>query len=128
MLRRGDVPKEEDAVTGWSMEAVGCAVTVSVRFLRDVWPSLKPGGLLVYSTCTLNTLEDEENVAWIAEELGAEILPLDVEPGWGVVGNLLPLSSVKDTVKAERLFSRRPFHSRFYSWRRLLFGRFTKKW
>ena len=33
-----------------------------------------------------------------------EILPLDVEPGWGVVGNLLPLSSVKDTVKAERLF------------------------
>ena len=96
--------KEEDAVTGWSMEAVRMCRDRQREILRDVWPSLKPGGLLVYSTCTLNTLEDEENVAWIAEELGAEILPLDVEPGWGVVGNLLPLSSVKDTVKAERLF------------------------
>ena len=43
-------------------------------------------------------------MAWIAEELGAEILPFDVEPGWGVVGNLLPVSSVKDTAKAEKLF------------------------
>ena len=97
--------KEEDAVTGWSMEAVRICRDRQREILRDVWPSLKPGGLLVYSTCTLNALEDEENVAWIAEELGAEILPFDVEPGWGVVGNLLPVSSVKDTAKAEKLFS-----------------------
>ena len=96
--------KEEDAVTGWSMEAVRMCRDRQREILRDVWPSLKPGGLLVYSTCTLNALEDEENVAWIAEELGAEILPFDVEPGWGVVGNLLPVSSVKDTAKAEKFF------------------------
>ena len=100
--------KEEDAVTGWSMELCGCAKIVSVRFCVTYGLRLKPGGLLVYSTCTLNALEDEENVAWIAEELGAEILPFDVEPGWGVVGNLLPVSSVKDTAKAES-FSRRHF-------------------
>ena len=96
--------KEEDAVTGWSMEAVRMCRDRQREILRDVWPSLKPGGLLVYSTCTLNALEDEENVAWIAEELGAKILPFDVESGWGVVGNLLPVSSVKDTAKAEKLF------------------------
>ena len=96
--------KEEDAVTGWSMEAVRMCRDRQREILRDVWPSLKPGGLLVYSTCTLNALEDEENVAWIAEELGAKILPFDVESGWGVVGNLLPVSSVKDTAKAEKFF------------------------
>ena len=100
----GRFRKEEDAVTGWSMEAVRMCRDRQREILRDVWPSLKPGGLLVYSTCTLNALEDEENVAWIAEELGAEILPFDVEPGWGVVGNLLAVSSVKDTAKAEKLF------------------------
>ena len=78
--------KKEDAVTGWSMEAVRMCRDRQREILRDVWPSLKPGGLLVYSTCTLNALEDEENVAWIAEELGAKILPFDVESGWGVVG------------------------------------------
>ena len=41
--------------------------------MRDIWHCLKPGGLLVYSTCTYNREENEDNVAWIAEELGAEV-------------------------------------------------------
>ena len=96
--------KDPVAVEEWSTDNVQVCWQRQRRILADIWPALKPGGLLIYSTCTYNREEDEENVAWIAEELGAEILPLDVEPGWGVVGNLLPLSSVKDTVKAERLF------------------------
>lgn len=96
--------KEEDAVMGWSMEAVRMCRDRQREILRDVWPSLKPGGLLVYSTCTLNALEDEENVAWVAEELGAEVLPFDVEPEWGVVGNLLPDSAVEDAKRTEKPF------------------------
>lgn len=96
--------KEEDAVTGWSMEAVRMCRDRQREILRGVWPSLKRGGLLVYSTCTLNALENEENVAWIVGELGAETLPLDVEPGRGVIGNLLPASSVGDAARAGRLF------------------------
>ena len=37
--------KEEDAVTGWSMEAVRMCQDRQREILRDVWPSLKPGGL-----------------------------------------------------------------------------------
>ena len=44
---------------------------------------------MIYSTCTYNTLEDEENVRWIAQELGADILPCNPQPAWNVVGNLL---------------------------------------
>jgi NOL1/NOP2/fmu family ribosome biogenesis protein len=40
---------------------------------------LKTDGILVYSTCTFNREENEDNVQWICEELGAEILKLDLK-------------------------------------------------
>lgn len=87
--------KEEDAVTGWSHEAVRLCRDRQREILSDVWPALKPGGLLIYSTCTLNQYEDEENVAWIARELGADVLPLCPEESWGVAGNLLASSDMQ---------------------------------
>ena len=80
--------KEEEAVSGWSMANVVMCRDRQRDILRTAWPVLKPGGLLVYSTCTFNPLEDEENVAWIAAELGAEVLPLDVPAEWHVEGDL----------------------------------------
>ena len=80
--------KEEEAVAGWSMEQVMMCRDRQRAILEDVWPALKPGGLLVYSTCTLNAYEDEENVAWIAGTLGAEVLPVEVDDAWGATGNL----------------------------------------
>jgi NOL1/NOP2/sun family putative RNA methylase len=55
--------KDPDAAKQWSPEAVdACAVRQ-----RDILPHaaamLKPGGTLVYSTCTFNTLENEEIIA-----------------------------------------------------------------
>lgn len=81
--------KEEDAVSGWSMDNVMMCRDRQREIISQVWPALKSGGLLVYSTCTLNQYENEENVAWIASELGAEVLPLDVPSEWGICGNLL---------------------------------------
>ena len=59
------------------------------RIISDIWPSLKPGGLLIYSTCTYNTKEDEENIRWMHDEFGAEILPVDAPAEWNITGNLL---------------------------------------
>lgn len=96
--------KEEDAVTGWSMDNVRMCRDRQRGILSDVWPALKEGGLLVYSTCTLNQFEDEENVAWIARELGAEVLPLEIPAEWGVAGNLPATSGVPVGVEgAERV-------------------------
>ena len=66
--------KEEEAVRGWSEERVRADAALQRKIVADLWPSLREGGLLVYSTCTLNTEENGENVAWIASELGAEII------------------------------------------------------
>lgn len=80
--------KDPVAVDEWSVENVDLCWQRQRRILRDIWQCLKPGGLLVYSTCTYNLEENEENVAWIAHELGAEILPLPVEEEWHITGNL----------------------------------------
>lgn len=82
--------KEEEAISGWNMQSVLMCRDRQRDIIRDVWPSLKPGGLLVYSTCTFNQYEDEENVAWIVRELGAEVLPVNAECSWGVLSNFLP--------------------------------------
>ena len=81
--------KDEVAVEEWSVENVDFCWKRQRRILSDIWPALKPGGLLIYSTCTFNTEENEENVAWIAKELGAEVLSVPVEEDWGITGNLL---------------------------------------
>ena len=80
--------KDDTAISEWSPDNVDLCWQRQRRILSDIWPSLKPGGLLVYSTCTLNRQEDEDNVAWIAEELGAEVLPVEVSKEWGITGNL----------------------------------------
>lgn len=66
--------KDEGAIRDWSVENVDTCWRRQRSILTDIWPTLKPGGLLVYSTCTFNHFEDEDNVAWIAEHLGAEVL------------------------------------------------------
>ena len=81
--------KDPVAVDEWSLENVDICWRRQRRILTDIWPALKPGGLLIYSTCTFNREEDEDNVAWIARELGAEVLPVSVEDDWGITGNLI---------------------------------------
>ena len=81
--------KDEIAIEEWSVENVDVCWQRQRRILNDIWPTLKPGGLLIYSTCTFNREEDEDNVAWIARELGAEVLPVPVDDSWGITGNLI---------------------------------------
>lgn len=80
--------KEPKAVEQWSVSNVEMCARRQKEILSDVWPSLRPGGLLVYSTCTYNSEENEQNVRWIADELGAEVLELNVSSDWGVTGSL----------------------------------------
>lgn len=66
--------KDERAAAEWSPETVNLCAARQRRILADVWPALREGGHIIYSTCTFNRFEDEENAAWIATELGAELI------------------------------------------------------
>lgn len=81
--------KDPGAIDEWSPENVAICWQRQRRIMTDIWPCLKPGGILIYSTCTYNTKEDEENVQWICNEFGAEALPIDVADEWNITGNLL---------------------------------------
>ena len=91
--------KDQRAVDEWSPELVTVCAARQKRILADVWPALREGGLLVYSTCTYEDAENDANLRWAAEELGGEIIPpKDEFASWGVrmtgCGNLLRAGEV----------------------------------
>ncbi len=70
--------KDAGAIDEWSESNVLMCAERQRDILASVWDSLKTGGTLIYSTCTYNRFENEDNVNWIAKELGAEVLKIDV--------------------------------------------------
>jgi len=80
--------KDRDAVNEWSIANIRLCRDRQRRILSDVWNALKPGGILIYSTCTYNIEENEENAEWICSELEAEALGLDIPKEWNVTGAL----------------------------------------
>ncbi|WP_242918879.1 methyltransferase RsmF C-terminal domain-like protein [Pontibacter liquoris] len=79
--------KDAQAIQEWSEENVKLCAQRQQRILLDVWGALKPGGVLIYSTCTWNEAENEANMAWLAEQEQAESINLQVPPAWGVVAS-----------------------------------------
>jgi len=80
--------KDPKAVDHWSPANVAACTVRQSRILDEVWPSLRPGGILMYSTCTYNTAENEHQVAAFRQKTGAEAveagLPFDgVQPAPG---------------------------------------------
>jgi len=76
--------KEPEAIQEWSSENVDLCWKRQRRILSDIWPALKPGGILIYCTCTYNTLENEENLRWIRQQYNATFRSLTMDPSWGV--------------------------------------------
>ncbi|KKB52482.1 hypothetical protein HMPREF1212_00635 [Parabacteroides sp. HGS0025] len=80
--------KDTDSTGEWSVANVNLCAARQRRIIHDIWDALKPGGLLIYSTCTYNTEEDEDNIHYITEELGAEALTIPLKEEWQITGAL----------------------------------------
>lgn len=77
--------KEEAAVTDWSQETVQMCARRQREILDSAARLVRPGGRLVYSTCTFAPEEDEETVAAFLEA-HPEFTPEPVEAPWFVPG------------------------------------------
>lgn len=77
--------KEEAAVTDWSQETVQMCARRQREILDSAARLVRPGGRLVYSTCTFAPEEDEETVA-VFLETHPEFTPEPVEAPWFVPG------------------------------------------
>lgn len=65
----GIIGKKPDIRLRITEEEIKTLAALQREILSTVWKYVKPGGLLVYSTCTINKKENEENASWILENL-----------------------------------------------------------
>lgn len=96
--------KDPGSVAEWSLQNVQQCAIRQKSILKDVWQSLKDGGILVYSTCTYNKEENEDNVAWICEELGADCLTPDISDFDGIVVSEYGCRFYPHKIKGEGFF------------------------
>lgn len=100
--------KEPESVNEWSPENVNLCASRQKRILADVWPALKENGILIYSTCTYNDFENEDNMKWLSENHDIEFLPLSFDEAWGIVesqaGNVFGYRFFPHRVKGEGFF------------------------
>ncbi|MDR0559566.1 MAG: rRNA cytosine-C5-methyltransferase [Prevotellaceae bacterium] len=95
--------KDAAALREWSPEHVKHCASRQLRIVRDVWDSLKPGGFMLYSTCTYNIEENENIVNHIIENLCAETVDVDIPNGY----ESKIYTSLNKNVKAFRFFTHR---------------------
>ncbi|MCL2649453.1 MAG: rRNA cytosine-C5-methyltransferase [Candidatus Azobacteroides sp.] len=76
--------KDKNAIFEWSLENVTLCAERQQRIIADIWPALKPGGILIYSTCTFNLKENEENIHWLVNTFGAEPLDVVLKENWNI--------------------------------------------
>ncbi len=81
--------RDPETIGEWSPTAVKRCRDLQREIVAEAWQCLRQGGLFIYSTCTYNIYEDEENVAWMQQELGAEAVDVPIGETWGITGSLL---------------------------------------
>lgn len=84
----GMMRKDADAISQWSAGLIHECTERQWDIVNNLWSSLKPGGIMIYSTCTLNRSENEEMVERIINEFGAESIAIDIAPECGIAGGI----------------------------------------
>ncbi len=96
--------RDEEAIAEWSEDNVNLCSQRQQRILADIWPCLKEGGLLIYSTCSFSQQEDEDIVQWMQKEYDAVVKPIDVQAEWGIISSESGYRFWPDQVKGEGFF------------------------
>ncbi len=77
--------KDNPAIEHWNNQLVEKCETRQKNILENIWPALREGGYLIYSTCTFNQHENEDVVCSYPDfELG-EFVEIDFPPSWNVL-------------------------------------------
>lgn len=96
------------ALDEWSPENASHCSVRQKRILSDVWPSLKEDGLMIYSTCTFNPEENEENIKWLTGQKEAECIRLDISGFKGITeidfNGIYGYGFYPDRIKGEGFF------------------------
>lgn len=84
----GMMRKEPEAIAQWSPRLIKDCAALQRAIVDSLWECVAPGGYLIYSTCTFNTVENEAVAAHIADDLGGEAVEITVDPSWGIASGI----------------------------------------
>jgi 16S rRNA C967 or C1407 C5-methylase (RsmB/RsmF family)/NOL1/NOP2/fmu family ribosome biogenesis protein len=96
--------KDPDAINEWSLNNVALCSQRQQRILADVLPALKPGGILIYSTCSYSKEEDENIVDWLTEELPIVNSQLSIDNSLEIIPSGGGYRFWPDKIKGEGFF------------------------
>ncbi|WP_249894670.1 16S rRNA (cytosine(1407)-C(5))-methyltransferase RsmF [Erwinia sp. PK3-005] len=63
----GVIRKDADALRNWTLESTQAIAATQRDLIDSAFHALKPGGTLIYSTCTLNKLENQQVISWLCQ-------------------------------------------------------------
>lgn len=99
----GMMRKDAKACGQWSEGLVDECAARQRTIVSNLWECLAPGGYMIYSTCTFNRRENEDVMAWMAAELGAEPVMLPEADFPGAVATESMLRFLPGLVRGEGL-------------------------
>lgn len=80
--------KHNQAIETWSLQKVNECAYIQRGLIDNAMAMLKPGGQLIYSTCTYNTIENEQQIHYLLENYDCTLIPLEkshgMMPGIGI--------------------------------------------
>lgn len=76
--------RDPAAANEWSVENANLCAVRQRRILAESWDCLKSGGYLIYSTCTFNPAENEENLEWLKTQGGFQSIRIPLQADWQV--------------------------------------------
>lgn len=85
--------KDPHAIEEWSEQNVAHCSQRQERILATIVPCLKPGGILLYSTCSYSVSEDESIADWLVSEMQLESCSISTEPSWNIITTSSPLKN-----------------------------------
>ena len=81
--------KTPEARDEWNDGSAAMCADRQLKILQDIWPTLRAGGTLLYSTCTFNRSEDEglleRFTEWVGEDEIIEAEEVEINDEWGIV-------------------------------------------
>lgn len=76
--------KDAEARAQWSPHLVEECAALQREIIDNLWEALRPGGYMIYSTCTFNRRENEDMLQYMTGTLGAEHVDLEIPDSWGI--------------------------------------------
>jgi NOL1/NOP2/fmu family ribosome biogenesis protein len=102
--------KDNEAINEWSLNNVQLCSQRQKRILADALPALKENGLLIYSTCSYSSEEDEDIADWLVDEMEMQNEVLKLEEEWNIITTKAKKSNAEgyrfypDKLKGEGFF------------------------